>query len=85
MSLYRYVGVIAPGMSLPRRAALVSVARSLDIVTDVEASIRDIETELQSLSEPVPSRVELRRQVAETAADIETKREELDDEAVIEH
>jgi DNA repair exonuclease SbcCD ATPase subunit len=77
MSLYRYVGVIAPGMSFPRRTALVAAARSLDTVTSVDGSIREIESELQSLSKAVPSRANLRQRVAETAADIETKRERV--------
>lgn len=77
MSLHRHVGIIAPGLSLSRRAALVATARSLDVTTSVDESIRETEAELRSLSEPVPPRAELRRRVAETAADLETKRERV--------
>lgn len=77
MSLHRHVGVIAPGLSLSRRAALVATARSLDITTSVDESIRETEAELRSLPEPVPLRAELRRRVAEAAADLETKRERV--------
>lgn len=77
MSLHRHVGLIAPGLSIPRQAALVAVARSLNITTSVDGSIRETEAELRSLSESVPSRAELRRRVAETAADLETKRERV--------
>lgn len=79
MSLYRHVKVIVPGMSLSRRAALAATARSLGVTTSVEESIRETEAELRSLSEPepVPPRAELRRQVAETAADLEAKRERV--------
>ncbi len=75
MSLYRYVGVIAPGMSFPRRVALVAVARSLDVTTSVDEPIEELEAELRSLPEPVPSRAAIRRRVAETTADLEAKRE----------
>ncbi len=77
MSLHRYVGVIAPGLSFPRREALIATARSLGITTSVDGSIREIKTELESLPEPVPSRTELRRRVAETEADLEAKRERV--------
>ena len=77
MSLYRHVGVIAPGLSFSRRAALVATARSLGVTTSVDEPIRETEAELRSLSEPVPPRAELRRRVAETAADLETKRERV--------
>lgn len=77
MSLHRYVAVIAPGMSFPRREALIATARSRGVTTSVDESIREIETELKSLPEPVPSRTELRRQVAETEANLEAKRERV--------
>jgi hypothetical protein len=77
MSLYRHVRVIAPGMTLDRRAALAAAARSLDITTSVDEPICEIEAELRSLSEPVPPRADLRRRVAETAADLEAKRERV--------
>lgn len=77
MSLRRYVGVIAPGLSFPRRPALVETARSLDITTSVDEAIRETEAELRSLTESVPSRVDRRRRVAETAAELETKREHV--------
>lgn len=77
MSLFDYVGVIAPGLSLSRRPALVATARSLDVATSVDESIREIEDELRSLPDPIPARTTLRRRVAETAADLETKRERV--------
>lgn len=91
-ALYRHVGIIAPGLSLSRRDALVAAARSLDVTTSVDEAIAETEAELRTLSEPVPSRAKLRQRVAEAAADIEAKRErvatirgrlqEADDEAI---
>ena len=77
MSLYRHVGVITPGMTLDRRAALLATARSLEVTTSVDGVIRETEAELRSLSEPVPPRADLRRRVAETEADLEAKRERV--------
>lgn len=77
MSLYRHVGVITPGMTLDRRAALLATARSLEVTTSVDGAIRETEAELRSLSEPVPPRADLRRRVAETEADLEAKRERV--------
>lgn len=77
MSLYRHVAVIAPGLSLSRRAALVATARSLGVETSVDAAIRETEVELESISEPVAPRADVRRRVAETDADLEAKRERV--------
>lgn len=77
MTLYRYVNLIAPGLSIPRRAALVSTARSLDITTSVDGSIRETKVELRSVPGPVNSRADVRRRVAESAADLEAKRERV--------
>ncbi len=77
MSLYRYVGVIAPGLSFPRCEALVATARSRGMTTSVDGAIREVEAELESLPEPVPSRTELRRRVSEAEADLEAKRERV--------
>jgi hypothetical protein len=75
--LYNHVGVIAPGLSLCRRRALVAAARSLEMTTSVDEAIDETEAELQSLSGSVPSRVDARRRVAETAADLDAKRERV--------
>jgi hypothetical protein len=75
--LYNHVGVIAPGLSLSRRRALVAAARSLEMTTSVEEAIDETEAELQSLSGSVPSRADARRRVAETSADLEAKRERV--------
>lgn len=77
MKLYQYVRVVAPGMSLRRREALVAAARSLGLETSVDAEIRELRTELAAAPEPVPSRAEARQRVAETATAIEAKRERV--------
>lgn len=77
MSLYRHVNVIAPGMSLSRRAALVSAGRSLNLATSVDRGIRRTRDELDSLCEPTIPRADARRRVAETAADLESERERV--------
>lgn len=68
---------IAPGLVFSRREALITAARSLGITTGVETRIEELESELKSLPEPVPSRDELRRRVAETASELEAKREHV--------
>ena len=77
MSLYEHVRVVAPGMSLRRREALAAAARSRGIETSVDAELSSLADELDSLAEPVPSRVEARRRVAETAEDLDAKRERV--------
>lgn len=77
MSLYEHVRVLAPGLSLPRRDALVAAARSLGVETSVDAELRTLRTELDSVPASVPSRAAARRRVAETAATLETKREHV--------
>lgn len=77
MSLYEHVGVIAPGLSLSRRDALVAAARSLGVETSVDAELRALRAKLDATPKSVPSRADARRRVAETAADIEAKRERV--------
>ena len=77
MSLYEHVRVVAPGMSLPRREALVAAARLRGVETSVDAELSSLADELDSLAESVPSRVEARRRVAETAEDLDAKRERV--------
>ena len=77
MSLYGYVWLIAPGVSVSRRDALVAAARSLDIDTSVDDELRALRSELDSDPDPVPSRTAARRRVAETAALLESMRERV--------
>lgn len=77
MSLYDHVGVVAPGLSLRRADALAAVARSLDVETSVDTERREMRAKLEGLAEPVPSRTAVRRRVAETATDLESKRERV--------
>ncbi|WP_181693008.1 hypothetical protein [Natronomonas sp. LN261] len=64
-------------MSLSRQDALVAAARSVGIETSVDAELRTLRTELETLPETVPSRIEARRRVAETASELEAKRERV--------
>lgn len=94
MSLYHHVSVVAPGMALRRRAALLATARSLGVTTSVDAELRAARERLADLEESVPSLAAARRRVAETGADLEGHRErvatlrgrlrERDDEALAE-
>lgn len=77
MSLHDHVALIAPGLSLRRREALIAVARSLGLETSVDAAINELRAELESLPEPVPSRADARLRVAETASELESKRERV--------
>ena len=77
MSLYGHVRLIAPGLSLSRRDALVAAARSLDVETSVDAELRTLRAELDAAPVSVPSRAAARRRVAETAATLEAKRERV--------
>jgi hypothetical protein len=77
VSLYRHVSVVAPGMELPRREALLATARSLGVKTSVDAELRAARERLAGLEEPVPSLDAARRRVAETGADLEGHRERV--------
>jgi hypothetical protein len=77
VSLYEHVAVVAPGLSLRRRAALLETARSLEVETSVDAEIEALRSELRDLPEPVPSRAEARRRVAETEAELRARRERV--------
>lgn len=92
MSLADHVAVVAPGLSLARREALVAAARSRGEPTSVDAELERARERLSALGEPVPSLADARRRVADAEADLEAKRErvatlrgrlqETDDEAV---
>lgn len=92
MRLRDHVGVVAPGLSLDRRDALVAAARSRGLEASVEGELRDARDRLAELGAPVPSLADARRRVAEAEADLESRRErvatlrgrlqETDDEAV---
>lgn len=77
MSLHEHVAVIAPGISLRRRAALVATARSLDVDTSVDSEIDAVRSKLREAPEPVPPRREARRRVAETRSKLEARRERV--------
>ncbi|CCQ36453.1 uncharacterized protein Nmlp_2283 [Natronomonas moolapensis 8.8.11] len=77
MSLYAHVRLIVPGMSVSRRDALAAVGRSLGIETSVDDELRTLRAELESTPAAVPSRATARRRVAETAAELEAKRERV--------
>lgn len=77
MNLHDHVAVIAPGLSLRRREALIATGRSLDVSTSVDSAIKGVREKLDSLPEPVPSRADARLQVAETATELEAKRERV--------
>jgi chromosome segregation ATPase len=77
VSLHEHVAVIAPGISLRRRAALVATARSLDVETSVDAEISAVRSRLRDAPEPVPPRREARRRVAETRSELEAQRERV--------
>ena len=77
MSLYDHVAVIAPGMSLDRRAALSATARSLGMTTSVDEELRTARERLSETGTTVPSPVAARRRLAETEADLERQRERV--------
>lgn len=77
MSLYDHVRLIAPGMSLDRRGALIATARSIDMETSVDPLIEELRSKLRTLSEPVPSRSDARRRVAETESVLQARRERV--------
>jgi hypothetical protein len=77
VSLYDHVGVVAPGLSLRRADALAAAGRSLDVETSVDAERREVRAKLEPLAEPVPSRTAVRRRLAETATELDAKRERV--------
>lgn len=78
MSLRDHVAVVAPGLELDRRAALLAAARSRGIETSVDGDLRAARRRLSELeAETTPELAAARRRVAETAADIETHRERV--------
>lgn len=77
MTLYDRVGVVAPGLSLDRREALVAVARSRGLATSVDEDLRAARGRLADLGDPVSSLADARRRVAEAEADIDEKRERV--------
>lgn len=92
MSLVERVGVVAPGLTLDRRAVLVAVARSRGMESEVSETLATVREQLTSLDNSVPSLADARRRVAETEAELDAKRErvatlrgratETDDDAV---
>lgn len=93
MTLVDRIGVVAPGLSLDRRAVLAAVARSRGMESEVAAELASARERLASCDESVPSLTEARRRVAEAEADLEAERErvamlrgrtrETDDESVM--
>lgn len=77
MSLRDHVGVVAPGLSLDRRAALVAAARSRGLTAGVDAELREARERLTDLGAPVPSLADARRRVAEADSDLEARRERV--------
>ena len=77
MSLHEHVAVVAPGLSLARREALVAAARSRGETASVDADLRRARERLAALDEPVPRLADARRRVAEAEADLEAKRERV--------
>ncbi len=77
MTLYDHVAVVAPGLSLDRRAALAAAARSRGHTTRVDGELRAARDRLAELDEPVPSPSEARRTVADTEADLAAQRERV--------
>lgn len=94
MNLHDHVAVVAPGLSLQRREALVAAARSRGLTASVDDELRAVRERLADLDEPVPSLAAARRRVADAEADLEARRErvatlrgrlqETDDEALAE-
>jgi len=77
MSLYDHVTVVAPGLSLDRRAALAATARSRGATASVDEELRAARERLEEPGESVPSAAAARRGVAETEADLERQRERV--------
>jgi len=77
VSLYDHVAVVAPGLSLDRRAALAAAARSRGATASVDAELRAARERLAAVGEPVPSPATPRRRLAEAEAGIERQRERV--------
>lgn len=77
MTLYDHVAVVAPGLSLDRRAALAAAARSRGMATSVDGDLRDARASLADVESAVPSLAEARRDVAETESDLARHRERV--------
>lgn len=77
MSLYEHVSLIAPGLRVNRREALVAAARSRGEKTSVDDELRTARRRLAELDEPVPSLAAVRRRVADLEAELEAKRERV--------
>ena len=77
MSIYDHVSLIAPGLSLDRRAALVAAARSRAKTTNLDGELRAARAELDALEARVPELAPVRKRVAETESVVETKRERV--------
>lgn len=77
MSLYEHVRVVAPGLTLDRQRALVAVARSRGVRTDVDAELRAARDRVGELEADVPSTESARRRVAEAERDLTTQRERV--------
>lgn len=75
--LYDHVAVIAPGMSLERRAALVATARSRGESTSVDQELRKARQRLEAIETSVPRLDNARRRVAKAEAGLEAKRERV--------
>jgi chromosome segregation ATPase len=77
VSLREHVTVVAPGLDLDRREALVAAARSRGESTSVDADLERAREQLAALDEPVPSLADARRQAAEAETDLESERERV--------
>jgi hypothetical protein len=77
VTLYDHVAVVAPGIRLDRRAALVAAARSRGVETGVDEELRAVRERLAALDEPVPSPAEARREVAATESELDAQRERV--------
>lgn len=77
MSLAEQVGVVAPGLTLDRRACLLAAARSRGTATSVDPELEAARKRLADLDVAVPSLAAARRRVASTSTDLEAKRERV--------
>lgn len=77
MSIYDHVSLIAPGLSLDRRAALIAAARSQGETTSLDEELRATDAEFDALDARVPALAPARKRVAETESVVETKRERV--------
>jgi chromosome segregation ATPase len=79
VNLTAQVGVIGPGLTLDRRAALVSAARSRGVTTRVDEELAAARQRLETLevSTPEASLEAAKRRVAATESTLEAKRERV--------